>query len=38
MMKCGRCGAEINGNKCSAMTLKPQYSWLKIAEKFKEDK
>ena len=25
MMKCGRCGAEINGNKCSAMSLTPQY-------------
>ena len=25
-MKCGRCRAEINGNKCSAMTLKPQYT------------
>ena len=24
-MKCGRCRAEINGNKCSSMTLKPQY-------------
>lgn len=24
-MKCGRCGAEIKGNKCSTMTLTPQH-------------
>ena len=40
MMKCGRCGDEINGNKCSAMTLKPQYTnnvlahrWMLLCEK-----
>ena len=39
-MKCGRCGAEINGNKCSAMSLTPQYPhsvwenrWMLLCEK-----
>lgn len=40
-MKCGRCGAEIIGNKCSAMSLKPQNGrdvwadrWMLLCEKF----
>lgn len=39
-MKCGRCGAEIVGNKCSAMTLKAQHPrsvwvdrWMLLCEK-----
>lgn len=40
MMKCGRCGAEINGNKCSEMELTPKphhdivkYRWTLLCEK-----
>jgi len=39
-MICGRCRAEIKGNKCSAMALKPQHPhsvwedrWMLLCEK-----